>query len=173
MKISRPLLRYLVSFLAALVLIAVVGASDHQAHATPPTDGISKWSGNGDGSDSIGTNDGNVNGATFEAGLVGQAFSFTGVHADGQHVEIPYDASLASPFFSLSLFVKPRAQIDDSYNTELLFAQASGRAQMVVLPGETGGLDVLFQFRHSSGHINVESSLELPLGQWSHVTGTL
>src|SRR5262245_6059527 len=64
------------------------------AEATPPPSlgPISLWKAENDARDSIGPNDGSLqNGATFAAGLVGQAFSFDGID---DYVEVSDDDSL-------------------------------------------------------------------------------
>jgi uncharacterized repeat protein (TIGR01451 family) len=58
----------------------------------PPSGLVSWWGGDGNANDIIGTNHGTlVNGATYAAGKVGQAFSFSGVN---DYVEIPDSSSL-------------------------------------------------------------------------------
>jgi hypothetical protein len=46
---------------------------------TPPSGMVSWWKGENNVNDSVGSNHGTVNGATFDTGMVGQAFKFDGV----------------------------------------------------------------------------------------------
>ncbi|TET20575.1 hypothetical protein E3J74_02425 [Candidatus Bathyarchaeota archaeon] len=70
----------------------------------PPPGLVGWWPGDGNASDIIDANHGTlVNGATFAAGKVGQAFSFDGVD---DYVEIPYDPSFNLLSFTLEAWVK-------------------------------------------------------------------
>jgi hypothetical protein len=78
------------SRLALLVFSALLQPAG--VFGEPPLDAVSRWSANGDASDSIDDNDGTLeNGATFAAGIDGQAFSLDGTN---QWVTVPSDASL-------------------------------------------------------------------------------
>ena len=67
-------------------------------HTPPPTGMVSWYPGDGNANDIVGTNDGTLNGVTFTAGKVGQAFSFNGTDA---YVRVLDNANLypgAGPF---------------------------------------------------------------------------
>lgn len=76
---------------------------------TPPSNMVSWWSFNeGDGTiayDSISTNDGTINGATWSSGKVDSALSFDGVN---DYVEVPNNANLnfGDSDFAISLWFK-------------------------------------------------------------------
>lgn len=70
----------------------------------PPSGLVGWWPGDGDADDIWSENHGTLmNGATFAAGKVGQAFSFDGVD---DYVQIPYDASFNLSNFTLQAWVK-------------------------------------------------------------------
>ncbi len=75
---------------------------------TPPSGLISWWPGDDNANDIKDGNNGTlVNGATFAAGKVGQAFSFDGVN---DYLEIPENGSLdLSGDFTLETWIKPEA----------------------------------------------------------------
>ncbi|MBK6750529.1 MAG: hypothetical protein IPG67_11090 [Acidobacteria bacterium] len=94
--------------------------------APPPSNMISMWPGEGNGSDTIGNNNGTLmNGATFAAGKVGQAFNFA---VAGQHVEIPDSPSLR-PVNGITL---------DGW---FKFNEASPQAALISKPYLTGGFN--------------------------------
>ncbi len=69
----------------------------------PPAGMVSWWPGDGDTRDIIGDNDGALSGdASFASGKVGDAFSLDGT---GDFVEIPHNASLNLPQFSVDAWV--------------------------------------------------------------------
>jgi len=72
----------------------------------PPANLVSWWPGDGNASDIAGGNNGTlVNGATFAAGIVGQAFSFDGLD---DYVQVPDRGSLQLPdaAFTISVWFK-------------------------------------------------------------------
>ncbi len=94
--------------------------------APPPSNMISMWPGEGNGSDTIGSNNGTLmNGATFAGGKVGQAFNFA---VAGQHVEIPDSPSLR-PVNGITL---------DGW---FKFNDASPQAALISKPYLTGGFN--------------------------------
>lgn len=66
----------------ALLLVLALTGNAHAQTCTPPSNGlIGHWPGNGNANDIAGSNNGTlINGATFAAGKVGQAFSFDGIN---------------------------------------------------------------------------------------------
>jgi streptogramin lyase len=72
-----------------------------------PAGAVSAWRGEGNAQDSIGGNNGTLQGgATFAPGEAGQAFSFNGSTA---YVSVPYSSSLALNTFTVSAWVNPAA----------------------------------------------------------------
>src|SRR5438105_9651082 len=79
-RVKKAILSCLLASAAVLGLLPTNQAVE-QTCAPPPPDIVSWWPGDGDANDIQGNNDGTLqNGATFAAGLVGQAFSFDGVN---------------------------------------------------------------------------------------------
>ena len=129
---------------------------------------VSWWAAAGNALDSVGTNNGVVNGAGFAVGEVGQAFSFSGT---GQYVSIPYSRSLVATNYSVEAWVKPLAQVSGSPSQDVIVAQVYGW-QLVVRPG-TSGIKAVFVFATSTATFHsVVSTSEIPIGQFSHVVGT-
>lgn len=87
---------HLMILVACLVLAGNAFVSDAKAQScvTPPPGLVSWWPGDGNADDIIGGNHGTLNGATFAAGMVGQAFSFDGVD---DYVDLP-EMILSGPF---------------------------------------------------------------------------
>lgn len=85
--------RRLVWAVTAGAMLAVPIAGPASGQCIPPPAGlISWWPGEGDASDIEGANDGvSINGASFAAGEVGQAFSFDGIN---DQIDIPDSPSL-------------------------------------------------------------------------------
>lgn len=105
-KVGRGIwLSCLIISIAVLGLLATNDAVG-QTCTEPPSDLISWWPGDGNAFDIQDSNDGMLqNGATFAAGMVGQAFSFDGVD---DYVQIPHNANLdpGTSSFSLDAWVK-------------------------------------------------------------------
>jgi len=97
----------------SLVAISHAGA---QTCVQPPPSLVSWWPGDGNADDIQNGNDGTLqNGATFAAGMVGQAFSLDGVD---DHVRIPHNANLnPSGAFTVDFWMKgDPTQSDPLYN---------------------------------------------------------
>lgn len=78
----------------SLLLILLTGrlSSAVDSCVAPPSGLVSWWPGDNSALDIVGTNNGTLmNGATFAAGKVGQAFSFDGVN---DYVTVPYTTDL-------------------------------------------------------------------------------
>jgi len=130
-----------------------------------PDSGVSWWAAEGDASDAFRTNAGTLqNSPGFDAGLVGQAFSFDGV---SQAVTVPYAASLTNSAFSVEAWVNPAGQVDEG----LIFGQNYGR-RLVVRAGNRGLGVALVVSTNRLSSFEVESSAEIPLGEWTHLAGT-
>jgi len=142
----------------------------------PPVSGlVAWWHGEGNANDVVGTNHGTLqNGATFAIGKVGQSFLFDGVD---DHVLIPFNGSLQSPIFSISVWVKPLSVIDDfvdggTQGQEAIFVQNGASPHQVVWPGQSG-LKAMFALRPDGPKAHtVVSNAELLLDEFTHVVGT-
>jgi RHS repeat-associated protein len=134
-----------------------------------PTGLVSWWRAESNALDSAGGNNGSLsNGVSFVAGKVGQAFSFNGLD---QSVEIPYAPALASTTFTIEAWVNPSGQVSWWLGQAFIFGQAYGR-QLVVRTG-CQGLSVAVQVLTSPWNIyQVDSSGEIPIGEWTHLVGT-
>lgn len=80
--------------------------------ASIPDSGVSRWRFEQDATDSWGTNDGNVNGASFDSdsAVNEYAASFDG---SDDSIDVPWDSSLANGQFSFGAWVKAPSQSDN------------------------------------------------------------
>jgi hypothetical protein len=136
---------------------------------------VSWWPGDGNAEDIEGDNDGTLkNGATFAAGMVGQAFSFDGVD---DFVEVPENGSLDfNGSFSIDLWVKPDEFPDPDYAAPMVskydltqgpwfvgvsfdFMLRDGQVQFLLACGGAGGH---LMYRRTGLGI-------IPVGEFSHV----
>jgi Concanavalin A-like lectin/glucanases superfamily/Immunoglobulin domain len=133
---------------------------------TCPTSAVSWWPADGDAWDVFGINPGIIqNGTGFTNGIVGQAFSFDG---NSQSVQIPYSTNLVLSTFSLEVWANPSAQVDGQ---AWIWGQGYGR-QLDVHPG-IQGLNVAFYVNTDPwSWSEVDSSGEIPIGEWTHLVGT-
>jgi hypothetical protein len=138
--------------------------------APPPSGLVSWWRAESSASDSVGSNNGALlNGASFAAGMVGQAFSLNG---SNQCVQVPLSPSLVASNYSIEAWVKPLAQVSDFINQDLIFGQNFGQCQMLVRTGSIG-VDVAFAFGTSHyTFFEVAGTSQIPIGQFSHLAGT-
>jgi hypothetical protein len=77
------------SILTTFVCVLMSQVSDTQAQSCllPPAGLVAWWRGEGEATDTVGTNHGTlINGATFASGEVGQAFSLDGID---DYIEVP------------------------------------------------------------------------------------
>jgi len=127
------------------------------------------WKGQNNAADSATGYQGTLlNGTTFSNGIVGQAFYFAG---SNQCVQIPYSTNLAVSNYSIEAWIEPLAPIDPSTQA-VLFAQNNGQCQLLARAGASG-VRIALQFAvDASTSVGVESSTEIPIGQFSHVAGT-
>jgi hypothetical protein len=135
-----------------------------------PSGLVSWWPGNGNANDIIGANHGTLlNGVDYTSGMVSQAFNTDG---NSQCVRIPYSPTLTTTQYSVEAWIKPSAQVNDPIGQEFIFGQGYGTVQLVVRTG-TSGVRVALNFGTSHDEFyDVESTIELPIGQFSHVVGT-
>lgn len=114
--------------LSAEDIVAIVKAGSAGKCRTctaPPPDLVSWWAGDGNPNDLVDGNNGTLmNGATFAAGMVGQAFSFDGVKAV---MDIPDAANLdLANDFTIEMWVNP-GQTQKPY-ADILRKEDSGSA---------------------------------------------
>ncbi|MFQ5973944.1 MAG: hypothetical protein ACE5Q3_16580 [Alphaproteobacteria bacterium] len=93
MKSTRKMTKALLwAILIPLVTFAPVTHAVAQTCVQPPAGLVSWWPGDGNASDIQDANDGTLqNGATFDTGFIGQAFSLDGVD---DHVQVPNSNTL-------------------------------------------------------------------------------
>ena len=143
-----------------------------ECKCTPPPSGlVSWWPGDGNANDIQDGNNGTfVNGATFAAGKVGQAFSFDGID---DFVQVADNTNLQPTRFTIDAWIKT-ATIPEPIKPAFILARAgpngfngydlsvyytSGVATLVVRLDQ-------FTFGSASGNTNVAD------GNWHHVAGT-
>ena len=132
---------------------------------------IAWWPGNGNAADMAGNNDGVLmNGATFAAGMVGQAFKLDGVN---DFVQVAHDPSL-NPAGGLTI----EAWINSSSN-------AGPRVIVSKWNDNTSDWSYIFKDHNYSDKLRIELSkgshndladlsgtTSIPIGQWIHVAAT-
>jgi len=139
-----------------------------QVCVTPPSGLVSWWPGNGNANDIKDGNNGTlVNGATFAAGFVGQAFSFNG----SNYVEIPdapnLDFGSNSPM-SIDMWVFRTSSASNMH----FIGKRSGCGTISYQMGlNTSGAGEGLFFGAGLGD-EVATGQDLPLNTWTHVAGT-
>ncbi len=172
---SKMLKGFLGGGLVLLAVFALVGHAAAQVSVTPPPGLVSWWPGDGTTTDIVGTNNGTlVNGATFAAGEVGQAFSLNGT---SQFVEIPNNPGLnpsteitvdawifvtANTFFPNIVSKGNVGNFAESYAL-FLFTGGTPNGQPAFLVNTNGT---------STGRAIAVASSTVPLNTWTHVAGT-
>ncbi|MDB6065698.1 MAG: Conserved repeat domain protein [Pedosphaera sp.] len=153
---------------------AVLTVSPAPSCNPAPSGLVSWWEAEGNASDSLGGNPGTLlNGTSFAAGEVGQAFTFNGT---GAHVRVHDAPNLRfKTALTLEAWIYPTSvgavgrSIIDKWDAASGFDQRSygvgiatdGRAQMAISPNGT-----------SSGYASVFSAGTMPANQWTHLVGT-
>jgi hypothetical protein len=128
---------------------------------------ISWWRAENNVQDSAGTNNGTlINGGTFAAGKIGQAFSLDGV---SQSVQIPDSVSLRPASVSLEAWV----QFTSATGVRLIIAKALGAGTLdsYALWFDTGTLNGVISDATSVGP-ELSAPFSPVLGQWYHVAYT-
>jgi hypothetical protein len=156
---------------AAAQLGRPVGPLDSSPTCATPPGLVAWWAANDDASDAFGNNPRTLQNDTgFCAGMVGDAFSFSGTN---QAVEIPYCTNLTTPNFSVEAWIQPFDQVDDPISQDLIFGQGYGRFQLLVRPGTAGLMTVALAFAGNPWTFyEVDSNDEIPIGDWTHLVGT-
>lgn len=128
---------------------------------TPPSGLVSWWTGDGNANDIIGANNGTMNGATFEAGKVDQAFSFDGTN---DSVDLPDSASIliSNSAGTITVWVNPAAVGDN----DIVVAYGSGGA------GEGIGIGIYGNVRiyHHTGSYDWQSTTPVNANEWTMLT---
>jgi serine/threonine protein kinase len=148
------------------IRVAAMGKSGQM-----PSGLVSWWPAEGNANDIVGSNNGILQGdTTFAPGEVGQAFSLNA--SASSSVRIPYAPSLITPAYTVETWINPTAQVSGGIGQTVIFGQPYGQAQLLVRTGTTGVL-VAFQFgiNHFTFY-NVQSTNEIPIGQFTHIAGT-
>jgi hypothetical protein len=140
------------------------------AAASSPAQLLHRYNFSTDASDSVGANNGTLlNGAGFSTGKVGLGMHFNG---HSQCVSVPNSSSLHAANYSVEAWVEPLAPIPAAIGQTLIFGQNGGVSQLVLRPGSTG-VRVVWQFARGDGSFpEVDSTTEIPIGQFSHLAGT-
>ncbi len=148
------------SLLLAMVLSFSFAASIQAQCVLPPLGMVSWWPGDGNANDIIDGNNGTlVNGATFAAGRVGQAFSLDG--AD-DHVQVPDSAGLdLTSQITIDAWINP-AVLGRRVVDKITAGGADGYL-LDIWPGNV---------RFIVGNKGVNGSTPLSTGTWTHIAAT-
>jgi hypothetical protein len=142
----------------ASLLVAVPGTNC----LSPQSSLIAWWPGQSNADDVVGGNNGTLqNGATYEAGMVETAFSFSGTT---EAVEIPYasaDNLSTMPAWTIEGWVNPTSFNNSTYPT--IYSQGHWDASL----GLNSGSGALESWINNS--YRMVGTAAVPLGQWSHV----
>ena len=160
---------HLLLYLAILGMVCGV----HQAEAIPITNGlVGYWPADGTPNDSSGNNNHGtlVNGATFAAGIVGQAFSFDGVN---DSVSVPKAANMNLASGSIATWILSTVNTE-TVDVFLSFADGSvngsNALSMAIL--DTGQIRVLKAFNGAFTYVGTTVET-FALNQWHHTTFTI
>ena len=156
-------------FIMAVTLCSM-GSAFAQTCVVPPGGLIHWWSGDGNADDIVGGNNGTLqNGASFAAGMVGQAFSFDGLD---DFVSIPSPVSPSSTSLTIEAWVKPAGFA----GVNSLPVLAADNGAPVFLFGiytdfnPVNARRVVFQDRDNQGNeILVVGTSRLSPGEWYHI----
>jgi hypothetical protein len=169
MKIIGQLTRPFVLGFTLVFAFPLVGRVLAQVCVQPPAGLVSWWPGEGNANDIADENNGNLmGGLTFEAGKVGQAFSFDGID---DYIRVPHHPSL-NPVSALTIeawihsastegprvIVSKWGNFDDSY----LFKDHNDSDKLLIQLAET----VLPDLGDLAGSASIQ------LGTWVHVATT-
>ncbi len=136
----------------------------------PPANMTSWWGGDNNALDMVGTNHGTlVNGATYTAGKVNQAFSLDGTD---DYVNVAHDASLSfAPSAPMSF--ETWVYRTSTLHTQHIFAKRTGCAAFnyQLALDTNGGTGLLFGGSNFTITTTGGTS-DLPLNTWTHIAGT-
>jgi hypothetical protein len=164
--------------IALLGLWMIVGSVPAQDCAPLPDGAVSWWRGEGDASDIIGGNSGELIGTvSFADGMVGQAFNFDGDR--NSWVRIEDDPSLQLQQLSVAAWVFPRTvgDVPDAQGA-VVFVKDRGSVSgapvsyAIFGPGVTGKFSVDLDFTDGTRTGVVVSANSFSFNQWYHVALT-
>lgn len=144
---------------------AAEGDSTISSHPTLTTDLVSVWEFNGDATDSFGSNDGTVSGATFVAGLFGQCADFDGVNdkiyaADDATLDLNKDWSISYWYY-----------LDSKVSNSRFYHKSSGTGSAYAL--STLAYDTNHAlFFNDGAYRYISSGIAMATGAWVHITWT-
>ena len=146
------------------------GATCAQSCVPPPADLVSWWPGDGDAQDIVGNNDGAlVNGATYAAGMVDQAFSFDGID---DYVSIPDDDSLnPTEALTLDAWIYPLSYLGTFDPVIKKAGAGTGQQNGYLLEFSWTADEIQFMvYLDTYGWVTSERE-KIPLNTWTHVAG--
>ncbi|HTZ17347.1 MAG TPA: LamG domain-containing protein, partial [Dissulfurispiraceae bacterium] len=157
------------------------GCGTCRPSAAPPSGLVSWWRAENDASDAQGSNNGTLmNGASFDQGKVGQAFSLDGVD-DYVLIGDPVPASLqiqneisieawiyASSNFVYDLQLIAGSQYDANHAGASIFLTQSGSDGFAGLPDP----HIHFQIGDGTSWHATSANAQVPLNQWVHIAAT-
>lgn len=153
----------------AEVLYNLSAPSGEVETADPRAGLVSEWKLDGDATDSVGANDGTVNGPTFVSGYENWAASFDGVD---DYIEVPHDAGLDIGLAnkSVSLWVKTPADISGGNgNARFALWKGPGNSRWSLHVDKSSGV-VKFAIESSTnGDLTDISSTSDIRGNWTHI----
>jgi hypothetical protein len=169
---SKCLVLSAVLFFLAPFLLVEGSPSLAQQCVTPPSGLVSWWGADNNALDMVGTNNGtSMNGATYAAGKVGQAFSLDGVD-DYMLIGDPIPASLQiQNEISLEAWIYIT---EYQGNYELIAGSQydpNNAGASLFLANEFGMGQIMLNLGDGTWHQTITST-SVPLNQWVHVVGT-
>lgn len=172
MKWFKALSKVLWAVIAVLLMTAAfVERAETSVCTQPPSNRVSWWGGDNNALDMIGTNHGTLmNGATYAAGMVGQAFSFDGMD---DYFEVPPSSSFdfGTGDFAIDAWIYPQAYTDQAIVSR--WDGGNGNAWDLRLGwGGVGATDKLYFFFGDAPGSGILISDAVSLNQWHHVAVT-
>ena len=168
--------RYIcLTWLVVLLSFCLLPVDGWTACTPAPSGMVSWWSGDNNALDLIGTNEGTlVNGATYAAGLVGQAFSFDGVN---DYVNVPHNASLSfnsTGPMSFDLWVYRTSTSNGQHILSKRTGCGSDDMNYLLVYDRVFHNGLCFVGTDAGGNLicTTGGESDLPLNTWTHIAGT-
>lgn len=135
---------------------------------SPASGEVARWLGDGDVTDSAGSNDGTLlNGASFGPGLSDQAFVFDGVD---DYASVPDSAPLSrTTTYTLAAWINPINP--DNGNVRGVVSKPRHPDGTGYVLGLSGGRPYL-AMNNGGANCVVTAPAVVPAGQWTHIAGT-